>query len=186
MRDDDVPGLDALLVRLEALARGALTEEALAAWLAPALHADPLGAERSDAAPWDRAPDEARLFWRLVYLFVDAPAHAGDEDDPAGQAARRAFAGRVAACARSTASPALTHELLPVIADQARLCAIVDKHARGIISRTGFLSVIAESGYPPHVKLWLEHAGHDALGRLCARLEAGEYREAASLVERAP
>jgi hypothetical protein len=46
--------------------------------------------------------------------------------------------------------------------------------------------VIAESGYPPHVKLWLEHAGPDALGRLCAALVAGDYRAAAAMVERAP
>jgi hypothetical protein len=179
-------GLAGLLERLEALHAGALTEAALAAWVAPALHADPLGAERSDAAPWDRAPDEARLFWRLVYLFVDAPAYAGGADDEAARDERRALAGRVAACARSTESAALTHELLPVLADQGRLCGIVDKHARGIISRTGFLSVLAESGYPPHVKLWLEHAPHEALARLCALLEAGDYRGAAAAVERAP
>lgn len=174
-------GLPGLLERLDALAAGELTEEALEAWLTPALNADPLGAERTDAAPWDRAPDEARLFWRLVYLFVDAPGVLGGDE-----AARRRLAGRVAACARSTASPALTHELLPLVADQDRLCLIVERHVRGVISRTGFLSVIAESGYPPHVKLWLEHAGHDALRRLCALLEAGEYREAAGMVERAP
>jgi hypothetical protein len=180
------PGLAELLERLEALAEGSLTEEALEAWLAPALHDEPLGAERADPAPWDAAPDEARLFWRLVYLFVDAPAHSGAAEDEAARERRRVLAGRVAACARSTGSAALTHELLPLVSDQDRLGLIVDRHARGIISRTGFLSVIAESGYPPHVKLWLEHASHDALARLCRLLQTGEYRAAAELVERKP
>jgi hypothetical protein len=49
-----------------------------------------------------------------------------------------------------------------------------------VISRTGFLSVVAESGYPEHVKLWLQHAPPSALERLRERLEAGRYDEVAA------
>jgi hypothetical protein len=59
--------------------------------------------------------------------------------------------------------------------DAQRLCAIVEKHRAGIISRTGLLSVVAESDYPAHVKLWLQHASPMALERLCAQLDADEY-----------
>jgi hypothetical protein len=175
-------GLADLLDQLERLAAGAITGAELEAWITPVFHDDPLGAERTDAAPWDAAPDDWRLFWRLVYLFAEAPA-----DDDAGALARhRDFARRVAACARSTGSAALTHEMLPLVADQERFCRIVERHLRGVISRTGFLSVIAESGYAPHAKLWLQHAGPAALARLCELLDTGGYREAAEMMEKAP
>ena len=77
-------------------------------------------------------------------------------------------------------------ELLPIVVDQERFCAIVAKHIAGVISRTGFLSVVAESGYPAHVKLWLQHAGRGALARLCARLDDCEYAAVAAMLERAP
>jgi hypothetical protein len=46
--------------------------------------------------------------------------------------------------------------------------------------------VIAESGYPPHLKLWLEHAPAHPLARLCERLSAGEYDAVAASIERPP
>jgi len=170
--------LEQLVRQLDAFADGRLDRAALEAWLDGVLGADALGAERSDSAPWDAAPDEERLFWRLVYLFDADPAE--DQD------AERTRAGRILACLYATRSASATFELLPILLDQERFCAIVDKHQAGVISRTGFLSVIAESGYPPHVKLWLEHAHADALARLCARLTAGEYDAAAAAFERPP
>ena len=66
------------------------------------------------------------------------------------------------------------------------MAATTGVRARGS-PHEGFLSVVAESGYPPHVKLWLEHAGPDALTRLCERLDAGEYAGAAVyMAEHAP
>jgi hypothetical protein len=76
--------------------------------------------------------------------------------------------------------------LFAVIVDQPRLCMIIRRHHAGTISRTGFLSVIAESGYPDHIKLWLEHASSTVLERLCSRLEAGAYDVAAAAFEVPP
>ena len=132
--------------QLRAFAEGRTTRDALQAQLAPVLAADPLDVSQSDSTPWDHAHHDARLFWRLVYLF----------------------------------------EMLPLIADQERFCAIAEKHVRGVISRTGFLSVVAESGYPAHLKLWLQHAGPGPLARLCERLAAADYATAAASIERAP
>lgn len=162
---------------LESYAEGTLALSALQDALAPVLTADPLGAEASDATPWDRSHHDARLFWRLVYLVET-------ELDP-GEAPRR-VAARVVAALRETGNPELTFELLPLLVDQERLCTIVDRHARGLISRTGFLSVVAESGYPSHVKLWLEHAPVSALQGMCAGLARGAYTRVASSFERAP
>jgi hypothetical protein len=167
--------------RLRAFAAGELSLEALEQWLAPTLAADPLDVALSDSTPWDAAHEEERLFWRLVYL-VD---HAG-ADDEGREAALRAIAGRTVACLDRSGSAADTLELLPVLADQDRFCAIVRKHASGVISRTGLLSVVAESGYPPHVKLWLEHASHGALETLCSLLDERAYDVVARMLERAP
>jgi len=175
--DPRAVNLEGLAEQLRAFAAGLLTREALERWVAPVIDADPLHVEASDSTPWDSAPDDARLFWRLVYLF---DCEALDVD------VERRLAGRVVRCLERTGSAATTFELLPVLVDQDRLCTIAARHARGIISRTGFLSVIAESGYPPHLKLWLEHAPARALARLCGRLGAGEYDTVAASIERPP
>ena len=170
--------LDDLVDRLARFAEGELTLEALRLSFLPALEAEPLDVSECDSTPWDTAPDDARCYWRLLHLFdtMDGP-----DDEPA----LRRLAARLVHSVREAGS-ATTLELLSLLTDQDRFCAIVRKHAAGIISRTGFLNVVAESGYPAHVKLWLQHAGAEALARLCGRLEAGEVRGVAAMVERAP
>jgi len=168
-----------LTARLDRYARGSVSAAELARWLDRLLAADPLGSEATDPAPWDAAPDDARLFWRLVYLF-DVEADAADD------AAQRRLAHRVVRCVASAGGAAAALEILPVVVDQERFCAIVAKHLAGVISRTGFLSVLAESGYPEHVKLWLAHAAPAHLERLCARLAAGSYGVVARAFERPP
>jgi hypothetical protein len=145
--------------------------------LLPVLADDPLDVAASDPAPWERAPDDARLFWRLVYLF-----ESSDSDD----ADLRDRARRIIACLDATTSAGTTHELLPMILDAPRFCTIVQKHRTGIVSRTGLLSMVAESGYPAHVKLWLQHASPVALARLCAQLGADEYDAVAAGFEVPP
>ena len=163
--------LDDLTVLLDAYARGAIGLEAVHTQLLPILVADPLDVEASDGAPWDDTHSEARLFWRLIHLF--------ESELTDGDAARRA-ARRAVACLRQTRSAETAFELLPLLLDQDRFVEIVARHSSGIISRTGLLSIIAESGYPAHVKLWLEHAGIDALARVADWL-ADERYDAVSL-----
>ena len=169
--------LDDLSRRLRRFADGELTLEALRASFIPALEADPLDVTLSDSAPWDREPENARLYWRLIHRFDTAEL----ADEPRFRRLAHRLAGAMA-----DAGSATTLELFVLLEDQERFCTIVQRHVAGIISRTGFLSVIAESGYPPHVKLWLQHATPDPLTRLCAALDAGRYAEAATMVERAP
>lgn len=166
-----------LATQLQRFAAGEIGREELDAWVAPVLAADPLDVEASDHVPWEDAPDEERLFWRLLYVVESSDA----PDD-----ALRDVVGRVLACLASTGSPADTLELLPLVEDQPRLCTILARHRDGVVSRTGLLGVIANSGYPAHVKLWLQHADAAALARLCARLEAGAWGEAARMLETKP
>ena len=166
-----------LVTRLRSYADGSISRSELEAWLLPIYAADPLDVAQSDAAGWDRAPDETRLFWRLAYLIETSE---GDEDST------RRLVGRVLRCLERTRSPATTLDLLPILGDQERLCVVVERHGRGIVSRTGFLSLVAESGYPAHVKAWLRHAGEDALARLCDRLAEGSYDVVAPMLEHPP
>lgn len=166
-----------LTSRLAGYARGSVTAAALSAWIGAVLAADSLGAESNDPTPWDASPDDSRLFWRLLYLF---------DVEPDDEETQRRLAHRVVRCVESTDGAGDALELLPVVLDQERFCAIVAKHVAGVISRTGFLSVLAESGYPEHMKLWLMHAEPAHLARLCARLADGSYGVVARAFERPP
>jgi hypothetical protein len=139
--------------------------------------ADPLNVEHTDPVPWEQAPDDMRLFWRLIYIFESI---ISDGVEP------RHVARRVVRCLGGTGSPDATYELLPLILDQDRLGTVLDRHRKGIISRTGLLSMLAESGYPAHVKLWLAHASPAAANRLSALLEAEDYGAVATALERPP
>lgn len=169
--------LDELAALLGAYAAGEVGLETVHQRLLPVLAADPLQVEESDSEPWDTAHADARLFWRLTYL-IESEAYDADE--------LRRVARRVVACLQQTGSAELTFELLPLVLDQDRFATILDRHHRGIISRTGLLSVLAESGYPPHVKLWLERAGRTAQGRLAADLAGERYDAVAAAFEGPP
>jgi hypothetical protein len=166
-----------LRAQLQQFAAGEIDLEVLHRALAPVLAADPLDVEQSSDAPWaEETADDTRLFWRLVYLLEVA-----DDVD-----VLRGHAARILRCLDDTGDSALTYELLPLLFDQERLRVIVAKHAAGVISRTGFLNVVANSGYAPHVKLWLQHAPVAALLHLADLLRAGAYRTAAATLERRP
>jgi hypothetical protein len=169
--------LEELTELLRTYATGSTTAAMLHERLLPVLLDDPLDIAASNATPWEAGHEAERLFWRLVYLV-----ESDDEDSPR----TRDRARRIVATLDRTGSAATTHELLPIIVDQPRLCTIVRKHQAGNVTRTGLLSVIAESGYPDHIKLWLQHASLPALERLCARLEASEYDLVAAAFEAPP
>ena len=166
-----------LVELLRDYAVAAVPLETVHARLAPVLAEDPLDVSASDAEPWERAPDDARLFWRLVYLLESRDDDTADFRDRVR---------RIVASLDATGSAGTTHELLPVILDAPRLCTIVEKHRAGVVSRTSFLSVVAESGYPEHVKLWLQHASPTALERLCTRLADDAYDAVAAGFEVPP
>jgi hypothetical protein len=168
--------LQDLTDQLQRFVDGEIGVADLADWFTPILVADSLDIEESDASPWEHAADDTRLFWRLVYLF-----EAGGAEE-----ALRLDAERIVACLASTRDASATYELLPLVLDQDRLTTIVTKHLSGTISRTGFLNVVTESGYPPHAKLWLERADPAALTRLADLLAASAYQDVVRTLERRP
>lgn len=166
-----------LAARLQEFTSGALTRDELEAWIGPILDADSLDVHESPSVPWEDAPEEERLYWRLLYTIETNDL--SDED-------LRGFANRVLDCIASTGSPADTLELLPLLRHQPRLLLVLDRHESGIISRVGLLGFVAKSGYPAHVKLWLEYAPPSSLQRLRETLRDGEYGALARMFERRP
>src|SRR5687768_1969115 len=104
-----------LAIRLRRFAEGEITLESLRLTLLPALDADPLDVSRSDPEPWSSAPEDSRLYWRLIHLVETADA----EDE----AALRRTAARLVRSVEDAGS-ATTLELLRVILDQDRFCEI--------------------------------------------------------------
>jgi len=162
---------------LDLYAMGSIDLGALHDRFASVVVADPLNVEHTDPVPWERAPDDMRLLWRLIYIFESI---VNDGVEP------RHVARRVVRCLAATGSPDTTYELLPLILDQERLSSVIAKRRGGVISRTGFLSMLTESGYPPHVKLWLEHASAAEATRLTNMLDAEEYAAVTLTLERPP
>jgi hypothetical protein len=169
--------LDDLVAILESFSSGHFDLDTVHRLLLPVVLADPLDVESSGSESWDEAADESRLFWRLVYLL---------ESEVADSARLRRDVGRLVACFHQTGSADLTLEFLPVLLDQDRLIEITGRHRKRIISRTGLLSFVAESGYPSHVKLWLEHADDGALKGLAMNLEEERYAAVATAFELPP
>ena len=176
-RAAEAVSLEELLDLLRQYADAAVPLATIHARLLPVLAADSLDITTSDESPWVADPDGERLFWRLAY-HLESEA----EDGPA----LRLLARRVSGCFDATRSAAVTHQLLPVLLDQDRLCTVVQRHAHGVVSRTGFLSFAAECGYPDHVRLWLRHASPVALARLCDRLSEGSYDAVAGMLDVPP
>lgn len=174
--DDRGVSLQDLTTELRRFTAAEISLAELHAWFNPILIADSLDVEESDESPWLHAAEDTRLFWRLVYLFEAG----GDEGS------LRQSASRIVQCLDSLGDASATYELLPLALDQDRLVMIVAKHLRGTISRTGFLSVLAQSGYPPHVKLWMERAAPESLAEVASLLERGAYRDVVRLVARSP
>lgn len=168
--------LESLSSQLHRFSRDEISLVELQEWFTPILAADSLDVEESDEGPWEHAADDTRLFWRLVYLY-----EAGGEVETL-----RVAAERIVACLQATRDASVTYELLPLLLDQDRLTTIVSKHLLGTISRTGFLSVVAESGYPSHVKLWLERAAPGSLSSLARQLGGSAYGEVARGLEHPP
>ena len=145
--------------------------------LRPLIVADVSDESETDPSPWLKGPEDERLFWRLVY---HVESHA-DESSRFRDQLRR-----IVAALDRTGSAAVTHELWPLILDQPRFCIVARKYGSGSVSRTGFLSVIAESGYPRHIKRWLQQASLGGLEALCRRLDGGEYDVVAATFQAPP
>jgi len=99
-----------LTALLRDYAASAISNEVVHERLRPVLLNDPLDITLADAGPWDAAPHDERLFWRLVYLV-----EAEREESPS---LREMISRILESLARTSAE--ITHELLPILLQQPR------------------------------------------------------------------
>jgi hypothetical protein len=101
------------------------------------------------------------------------------EDESIDEEAHRLQAGRLAAALDSPLSNEEILVLLPLILGSPRLCSVLSKLEAGTVSRTGYLSFIAESPYGSEAKRWLLAASMPALRELGQMLQNCDYAGAA-------
>lgn len=97
------------------------------------------------------------------------------EDESIDLAAHRLQAGRLAAALDSRLSNEEILSLLPLILGSPRFCLVLSKLEAGTVSRTGYLSFIAESAYGDEAKRWLLAAPMPALRDLGQMLQDRDY-----------
>lgn len=153
-------------------ASGRVSRHELAVWIAPiytdyALFAD----ESTEDEPWRSSDDEASLLLWLV--------HVADTNLEPEEESRRTVS-RALACYEAVGAEE-TLALMRLIFDQDRLCGILDKVERGVISRTGLLNVLSSARYDLSIKAWLADATPERLRYLRRLLSAESYGEVPAL-----
>ena len=142
--------LSAFVDQLDAFAAGRIGREELRRWLPPFHLTEAPALGENEEVPWSPARDEHDLFWSLVWIF---------EGDDTPEDRHRVLAGHVVRCPDALRDPARTLDLLPLIRLADSFCIVVEKHRRGIVSRTGLLSVISKSfRFEPALRDWLAAA----------------------------
>jgi hypothetical protein len=158
--------LDRLIEQLAAVSEGALARSELRRWFTPYLMAFPPERPEDEEPSWDPDADDKALFWNLVWLF---------DDDSYTELEHRELATKVVRLIRSVPSTATALDILPLIKHEPKLCEVIRKHRTGIISRNGFLSVIAKNFQFDTVRQWLAEASPQSLDELRANLLSSDY-----------
>lgn len=163
--------------QLVALTEGATLRDDLRRWFTPYLVAFPPPRPENEEPTWDPEAGDKAFFWNLVWLF---------EDDGFTEIEHRELAAKVVQLFRCIPSSATALDVLPLIRREAKLCEAIGKHRAGVISRTGFLSVISENFRFESVRGWLSEATLPSLEELCANLHSGDYLAVEQQLPRPP
>lgn len=154
-------------------ASGRLSLDGLVARVAPIYTDDSLFPDDgTEHEPWRSSDDEASLLLWLVYV---ADTSLEPED-----VSRRTIS-RALACYH-TVGAAETLALRQLIVDQDRLCDILSKVEREVVSRTGFLNVLSNVKYDPSIKAWLVETTPEGLRYVRQLLQEESYGEVLKLV----
>jgi hypothetical protein len=119
--------------------------------------------------------EDAALITRLSLLF---------EDDSISQDDHKDNATIIAAALASAFPSGRILELLPLLLARRRICAAVTNVTSGKISRTSFLSLIAESRLSAHVKRWLSEVQSRDIDLLCRALSTEDVGAVHGLIYR--
>ena len=161
--------LSAVTEQFKAYIAGASSRSQLEFWIADQV----LAATHTDTIAATPASPERILAYRLGEAFC--VLHADDEE-----AAH--FASRIIGCLDQLPDVEGVHDMLPLIRQHEAFSVLISKHARGLISRSGFKSIVKKRFTSDSVRPWLEAASLEQLIRLTELIEREDFVSLRSLL----
>jgi hypothetical protein len=154
--------LSAVAEQFKAYVAGASSRAQLEFWIAGEVLA---GAPTDSVAPVPASPDHI-LAYRLGEAFCVLQA----DDEEAAH-----FASRILGCLDQVPDVDSVHDILPLIRQHEAFSVLISKHARGLISRSGFKSIVKKRFPSDTVRPWLEAASLEQLVRLTELIEQEDF-----------
>ena len=161
--------LPAVTDRLKAYVAGASSRSQLESWIADQV----LAATMSTPAARTPASAEQILAYSIGEFFCALQA----DDEEAGH-----FASRGVSCLHQVPEVEDVQDILPLIRHYEAFAVLISKHARGLISRTGFKSIVRKRFPFDSVRPWLEDASLEQLVRLADVIEREDFASLRSLL----
>jgi len=161
--------LPAITARFEAYVAGASSRSQLESWIADQV----LAGSTSKPVARTAASREQILAYSIGESFCALQA----DDEEAGH-----FASRVLSCLQQVPDVEEVQDILPLIRHHEAFAVLISKHARGLISRTGFKSIVRKRFKFDSVRPWLEEASLDQLARLADVIERENFVSLRSLL----
>lgn len=116
------------------------------------------------------APKAASPEQILAYSIGEFFCVLQADDEEAGH-----FARRVLSCLEQVPDVEEVQDILPLIRHHEAFAILISKHARGLISRTGFKSIVQKRFTFDSVRPWLEEASLEQLARLADVIEREDF-----------
>lgn len=113
----------------------------------------------------------------MAYLIGESFCVLPADDEEAGH-----FASRVLGCLQQVPDVEEVQLILPLIRHHEPFAVLISKHARGLISRTGFRSIVRKRFTFDGVRPWLEEASLEQLARLADAIEREDFVSLRSLL----
>jgi hypothetical protein len=154
--------LPSVTARLRAYVAGDSSRSELEWWIADqVLSATEASSEDTEARSGDQI---------LAYSIGEAfSALQGDDEES------RLFAKRVVSCLEQMSDAEEVQDLLPLIRHHDAFAVLISKFARGLISPSGFRSIVRKRFTFDSVRPWLEQASHERLARLAELIEQEDF-----------
>jgi len=163
--------LESLSQQLRSFVKEEISRDDAQAWVADAVMTPKAGSDEQVA---DRPPSETR---QLAFLIGESfCAFQHDEEEA------KLFATRVLHCLEQVREPEGVMDLLPLIRHHEDFSILVKKYQRGLISRTGFRSIVKKRFKFEEVRSWLADASIEHLESLVDAIENSEFILARSLL----
>ena len=161
--------LPAITERIREYVAGTSTRSQLESWIADQVLAIPTTAP---VAPKAASPEQI-----LAYSIGESFCALQADDEEAGH-----FASRVISCLQQVPEVEEVQDILPLIRHHEAFAVLISKYARGLISRTGFKSIVRKRFTFDSVRPWLEEASLERLARLAELIEREDFVSLRSLL----